>query len=300
MKQTFYSNGKLLLTGEYVVLDGATALAIPTKFGQSLTITHTNDKNIHWKSLTNENKVWYEEAFVIENLEYSSQTNLFSETLQKILHEAKKLNQRFLSESHGFTVETKLDFPRNWGLGTSSTLLNNIAQWAKVDAYELLEKSFGGSGYDIATAQHDYPVLYNNKRTPRAKKAHLPWEFTNNLFFVYLNKKQDSKEGIAHYKSQNIDPKTIEKVTDLTNKLLLCYDLPSFEKIITAHELLISKTIKQAKIKEKLFSDYPHIIKSLGAWGGDFVLVVGDKKNQDYFKNKGYKTIIPFSEMIIN
>ncbi|MEQ3661167.1 MAG: GHMP kinase, partial [Flavobacterium sp.] len=38
MKQTYYSNGKLLLTGEYVVLDGAKALAVPTKFGQSLSI----------------------------------------------------------------------------------------------------------------------------------------------------------------------------------------------------------------------------------------------------------------------
>ena len=36
--QTFYSNGKLLITGEYVVLDGAKALALPTKFGQSLVV----------------------------------------------------------------------------------------------------------------------------------------------------------------------------------------------------------------------------------------------------------------------
>jgi mevalonate kinase len=28
----FYSNGKLLLTGEYLVLDGAKSLALPTKF----------------------------------------------------------------------------------------------------------------------------------------------------------------------------------------------------------------------------------------------------------------------------
>ena len=36
---TYYSNGKLLITGEYVVLDGATALAIPTKYGQSLCVS---------------------------------------------------------------------------------------------------------------------------------------------------------------------------------------------------------------------------------------------------------------------
>jgi len=34
--QSFYGNGKLLLSAEYFVLDGAVALALPTKLGQSL------------------------------------------------------------------------------------------------------------------------------------------------------------------------------------------------------------------------------------------------------------------------
>lgn len=35
---SFKSNGKLLLTGEYLVLDGAVALALPTKMGQIMTV----------------------------------------------------------------------------------------------------------------------------------------------------------------------------------------------------------------------------------------------------------------------
>ena len=31
----FYSNGKLLITGEYVILDGALSLAVPSLLGQS-------------------------------------------------------------------------------------------------------------------------------------------------------------------------------------------------------------------------------------------------------------------------
>ena len=34
----FHANGKLLLTGEYAVLDGAKAIGLPTKRGQSLQI----------------------------------------------------------------------------------------------------------------------------------------------------------------------------------------------------------------------------------------------------------------------
>jgi len=36
--ETYRSNGKLLLTGEYVVLDGALSLALPTTLGQRLTV----------------------------------------------------------------------------------------------------------------------------------------------------------------------------------------------------------------------------------------------------------------------
>ena len=45
-KKTFYSNGKLLITAEYLVLDGAKAFALPTKFGQNLIIEETNHPEI--------------------------------------------------------------------------------------------------------------------------------------------------------------------------------------------------------------------------------------------------------------
>ena len=36
--QRFYSNGKLLLSGEYLILDGATGIALPTTFGQEMCV----------------------------------------------------------------------------------------------------------------------------------------------------------------------------------------------------------------------------------------------------------------------
>jgi hypothetical protein len=41
------------------------------------------------------------------------------------------------------------------------------------------------------------------------------------------------------------------------------------------------------------------MIKSLGAWGGDFVLATGDDKTISYFKSKGYNTVIPYSKMAL-
>ena len=48
-----------------------------------------------------------------------------------------------------------------------------------------------------------------------------------------------------------------------------------------------------------LFPDFDGVIKSLGAWGGDFVMVISNENPTDYFMEKGYETVIPYEEMIL-
>lgn len=289
-----------MLTGEYVVLDGATALAIPTKYGQSLEIDISEKKEIHWQSYDENGSLWFEDFFDLKNFESQNKESEISKTVSKILREAQKLNPDFLSKYEGIQVKTTLDFPRNWGLGSSSTLINNIAQWAEVDGFALLANSFGGSGYDIAAAQSDAPILYELKKgNSKFRKVNLPWDFTDSLFFVHLNKKQDSKDGIARYKNASGDKKSLQRISDISNKLLLCYSLSDFEALLNVHEKIISEIIKLPTIKEQLFNDCPNTIKSLGAWGGDFVLATGNENDMDYFKKKGFETVIPFEKMIL-
>ncbi len=295
---SFYSNGKLLLTGEYVVLDGATALAIPTKKGQSLEVETSKGKGIHWKSLDEKGAVWFEASFSLDTSISEKEDKVLFQLIQ-ILKEAQKLNPSFLAEEN-CKVTTKLDFPRNWGLGTSSTLINNIVQWAQVDAFKLLQNSFGGSGYDIAAAQNNKPILYtllNGK--PNVETVNLNWNYTESLFFVHLNKKQDSKEGIAQYKKSNSGTAIFSEISQITDKLVACKTLKEFEALIERHEEIISKTIGLPTIKNQLFIDYPKAIKSLGAWGGDFVLATGTETEKLYFREKGFMTIVPFDEMAL-
>lgn len=298
MKKSFHSNGKLLLTGEYVVLDGATAIAIPTKYGQSLLVESSEKQGLQWTSLDEKGAAWFEETFDLKDFSSANPKNKYAITLSKILREARNLNPDFLSNTKGIQVKTTLEFPRNWGLGTSSTLINNIAQWANVDAFTLLTKSFGGSGYDIAAAQNDFPILYQLKDgIPKTQQAELPWSFKKSLFFVHLNKKQDSKKGIAHYRNTAVSKTTIQKISNISNQLLQCSSLSDFERLMNLHEQIISETIQLPTIKRQLFPDYPNTIKSLGAWGGDFVLVTGTAQDMAYFKNKGFNTVVPFEEM---
>lgn len=302
MHSEFYSHGKLLLSGEYLVLDGALSLAVPTVFGQSLIVEEITSAKIYWTSLSNTDAIWFEAVINLNTLlvEKSNSPEV-SITLLKIITEAKKLNPNFLISGKGARVTTKLEFPQNWGLGSSSTLINNIAQWAAIDAFELLWNSFSGSGYDIACAQNSHAITYQLKnKKPLVQQVNFDPSFKNKLFFVHLNQKQNSREGIAQYRKYK-ENKTIalKRSTELTKAMLNSTVLSEFEILIDDHEALISSIIQLPKIKDQLFPDYFGCIKSLGAWGGDFVLVTGDETTASYFKNKGYETVIPYTEMVL-
>ena len=206
------------------------------------------------------------------------------------------------SEGKGYEISTELGFSRNWGLGSSSTLINNIAQWFEMDAYWLLKKTFGGSGYDIAAAQHNVPILYTlEEGKPTVLTSTFDPSFKDQLFFVHLNRKQNSRHSIEHYRSQSPAQlkEYIEKVTGLTHQILNAQQLEEFELLLEIHETLISQLINTPKIKTSLFADYPGTIKSLGGWGGDFVLATGGEKEREFFREKGYDTVVGYSEMIL-
>jgi len=299
-----------LLTGEYLVLEGASALAVPTKFGQDLSIEKIKEPQLIWGSFTNTGDCWFEAVFELPKLRLVQATfksdsdgsaDFIAETLQDILLESRKLNPEFLKSEHGFQVKTNLTFPRDWGLGTSSTLINNIAQWAKVDAFQLLWNSFSGSGYDIANAKYNSPILYEVKNQKSViKKVDFTPSFSDQLFFVHLNKKQDSKDGIARFKEKREKTNNeIQLVSEISRQLVKQQKLSEFEKLIHEHEKIISSIIELPTVKESIFPDYFGTLKSLGAWGGDFILATGNEDTPQYFKTKGYTTILRYSDMVL-
>ena len=303
--QSLYSNGKLLLTGEYLVIDGAKALAVPTQKGQALTVNEMGKgSQLIWKSLTYDEKCWLEVNFSLPDfsIEKSSDQNK-SNWLQKLLISVRELNPNFLTKSKSIEVKTTLDFPRDWGLGSSSTLINNVAQWAQIDPFSLHFKISNGSGYDIACAKEDSPIVYSTKHEIQTiTPIQLEKSFFDQVFFVHLNKKQNSFDAVTSYN----DVKTgieiqecIESLNQITNKFIQADSLKNWEQAMNEHEHLLSNVLEQETIKEKLFPMYPNSIKSLGAWGGDFAMATGTSSDINYFILKGYDTIVPWKEMVL-
>ena len=294
-----YANGKLLITGEYLILEGAYSLAIPCSKGQHIEYNaDQKSKVIDWKSFDFKQKLWFSVKYESDSLniiETNDKTKAIG--LQRILIEAYKLSKTVKLNGQ---ISTFLDFPNNWGLGSSSTLTVCISKIFKIDPLELHFKTSNGSGYDVACGHFNKPITYliNNKK-PIVKEIDFELPFSENIFFIHLNKKQKSENEIVRFKKQTKNKSiNINSISDITSEMIDCQNINLFNDLIDEHENIISYYIDKKPIKTELFPDFNGSIKSLGAWGGDFVMASSLDDSFEYFKAKGFNTIIPFHKMI--
>jgi mevalonate kinase len=307
MHQKAYSHGKLLITGEYAILDGAWGLALPTKLGQSLSLHPIEGKSWQWNSYLHNKQLWQQIEFDTKAiLEFDQSLNEldFKGRILQLLHAIFQLKSPLLSTNQAFQVKTQLEFPKDWGLGSSSTLVANLAECFQVNAYELLELSFGGSGYDLACAKAKQALIYQRQGfTPKISYTALSPKLTSHVYFVYRNQKQNSREAIQYYRQTpkpNLNT-AIKQLNLITKDLTSTDDLNHGEDLLLKHEAIIGKLINQTPVQQKLFSDYSSgIVKSLGAWGGDFMLVTAKQpQDLDYFRDKGYSIIKTYSSFVL-
>lgn len=301
----FHSNGKLLITGEYLVLDGALAMAVPTKYGQRLEVSlHDDFSGIRWEAKVL-NKGWLQVNFGsrLFKIIHTNDHDL-AQHLKGILKKAFELANISVDNQKGIKIRTNLDFDKNWGLGSSSTLFSNIGYWLDVNPHDLVRHTSNGSGVDVATARSDQPIFYQLvDGKPKITKVDFQPLFKKNLFFVHLGKKQNSAASVDEYRKKvKTNSNLIEEVSILSNVVSKAKSLVDFEKALAEHERIISSLLGVPRIKDQYFSDFNGEIKSLGAWGGDFVLATFNGNEVDlkkYFQNKGNKTVLRFDEMVL-
>ena len=297
----FKSNGKLLITSEYLVMKGAMALAIPAKLDQELNVISTNSDFVNWKSFNKDNQIWYEEKFFLDKgtLIYHGKKNKMSDLIVRLFDYIHKFNKP--EKSIGNEFIWKINFNINWGLGSSSTLINNLSKWAKVNPYKLLFSVFNGSGYDIACCDKSNPIIFQKKDDYLSvSDTTFNPNFLNNLFLIFLNKKQDTQKSVQNFlETDQSLSEGINQINEIVHEIENVKDITTFESLIERHEKIIANILQIPTIQNEKFPDYNNgVIKSLGSWGGDFVLATGDEKSVDYFEEKGFNTIRKISDLL--
>jgi mevalonate kinase len=325
----YQAHGKFLLTGEYLVLKGALALALPLKLGQSLEVSlaDTDTLRLHWIA-QQPDKPWFSVLFDTDTLEpITTDDPAKAEKLSSILKAVRQLKPNAFYGSD-MRFRTHLGFNPEWGLGSSSTLIANLARWANVNPYELLKLTFGGSGYDIACATAEEPIYYQLVNTgtalrqaqgPAKARVVEPFEtpnplvepidfnppFAEHLYFIYQGQKQSSSKEIKAFlaKANPIElEEDIEAVSEISRAVPNCQNLDEFGLLMQCHERIIARCIGQETV-QKRFPDFEGVLKSLGAWGGDFILAAtnwDESQVKAYFKGKGLEVVFGYKDLVLN
>lgn len=296
-KSEFYSPGKLLISGEYLIICGAKGLALPTQSGQTMTVSREEGPNrILWQAFLNDGSLWFEATFEYPQWKcLHSSDHKKAEMLLRILPAAGHK----VASGGSYTIQTKLDFDPAYGLGSSSTFLSNFAQWAEINPFDLLPLSFGGSGYDLAVAMQKKALIFSrDNHTPKWQEVHFKPAFSDELLFVYSGQKRVSKDAIKNFNCHEIPEHRIHLINEITAGILHCSDLNTFETFLDAHEICMSEILQVPTLKSAHFQDFPGAVKSLGAWGGDFFLATRKSIAKNYFSNKGYTIMFEWNELI--
>lgn len=293
IEMDFKANGKFLISGEYAILDGAWGLAFPLQHGQVLQTFPSSDWHTLWVSREADGTPWF-------HAHIHPGTGLVVETdqpeaakwLEKILRTIP--DHRRKERMKGRRVEVTASFNRNWGLGSSSTLVALVAKWMEWSPYALSDASFGGSGYDIACAGMDSPLLYRRLpgQDPEVKPVAIPEALLAQIFFVYSGQKMNSRSGIQHYRKQPPASDWLQEISDLSLHLSTHPDLEHWMNLLRQHETLMAKQLDLPKIAEQ-FPDFTGVIKSMGAWGGDFFMALHPDSSYicNYFLQRGYPDV---------
>jgi mevalonate kinase len=305
MVQKWHSNGKLMLTGEYLVLFGAKALAVPVKCGQSLEVREENGEPVFLFGTYVMGKPWFKASFNRNSFENSGSDNQkISSYLKEIFLAARSLNPEFLRNPKKLTAIATIDFPINWGLGSSSSLISNIAWWANVDPYALNRLVSRGSGYDIACARSQVPLLYSIREDVRTiEQVAFNPACLSNIWFVFLEKKEPTETNLSNT-LRHINPSLAEirEISDISDAFLRAGSVSEISQLMKRHELIVSGALQKKTLQSLMFPDFEGTVKSLGAWGGDFCMAVSEKNEsyvREYFEHKGLRTVLSYNDLVI-
>lgn len=302
MANVFRSNGKLMLTGEYLALRGAKVFAVPLQFGQELEIDSVTNPLVYWRTLFRD-QIIFDAIFETDRFEVmeSSDTEK-AQWIQKVFRAIREQQKEFLKDS-GAEATATIDLPMNYGWGSSSSFINNLCQWANVDPFMVNMNVGGGSGYDIACASAKKPILYSNElANPKFDEIDYQPGFERNLWFVFQENKMNTAEAIRRIRTKKVDKKQVAKISEISEKWVESNELTEIMNLMKEHESIMSNIIDLPTIGEQ-YQDFNGTVKSLGAWGGDFMLAASEMSGADvisYFTGKDRPTIFNWYEIVKN
>ncbi len=284
-------------------MEGATGLAVPVIWGQGMKVTESQGAGINWTTKDHKGDKWFEcKLNLIDLAIEKTNDEEKAQFIQSLIKSAAQLNSDFLSKWKKHKVTCDLEFDPSWGLGTSSTLIANLAVWAELSPFELFFDTQEGSGYDVAAAMAEEPLLYQ-KNDDELSFETFEWnkDLMDAIYVFYQGQKQSSLEEVRAWKSNRTwKKKDVKQVSDISESLADCENEADAIMLLGDQVKLMERILDRTAYDGR-FSDFEGVIKPLGAWGGDFGLALHQEEEytQKYLAEKGIETVFRLGDIVV-
>ena len=146
-------------------------------------------------------------------------------------------------------IETHLQFPQEWGLGSSSTLCALLARWSLGDAQKIQQAVWGGSGYDVAVAEVGKPLVYwISGDEPNWAEWRLMPELSANWWILMPGNKQNSRESLRSVKERLLElqqePFIMHQLKQIIDRIKLAEDVPTMEAGLEMYQAILGTILE--------------------------------------------------------
>lgn len=301
-----------MLCGEYAVIIGVEALALPVSLGQWMYVWEFDSPGggdrLIWEAKEKDGSTWLNESFALplETMEAETEKSSERDRSREVLHSMLSMvAEGFWKTGKSYRIETQLEFDRSSGLGSSSTMVANFARFAGLDAQKVQQKVLCGSGYDVAVAELGKGLAFwKNAEVANWDAWKLSADLTSKWKIVFLGKKQNSRNALADVKGKLME---IEKDDFLMHQLQqvcaavkMANQVPMLEAGLEMWQAILAMSLG-------LETPYQHfkfqpskggLCKWLGAWGGDMLLINDVFEESEREALKKYK-IVDWNQLVL-
>lgn len=267
-------------------------------------VRESSGAEIHWISQNENSEKWFE--CKLNLIDFSIEKTTDEERagfIQSLIRAAAQLNSDFLSQWKKYRVVTQLEFDSEWGWGSSSTLTTNLARWAELSPFELYFETQKGSGYDVAAAMASGPILYQKSEEELSFEGFdMNPDLLDHMYVFYQGKKSDSAKSVRSWKSvKKWTSGDVALVSEMSEKIAGGCGVSEAIDIFKEHERLLSGLLDLPLVQDQYSGFEGGVIKSLGAWGGDFALALHPDQNysENYFKSHSIDTWFRLADIVL-
>jgi len=305
MQYTFqyHSNGSFLLTGEYLVSEGSQAIVLPLKKGQTLVIKPIKEDLLIWEDIYNEETL-FTAVFSTDQIDIIESTDGEKASFVGDVLKTAMDHLASLSSLPGYYIKAIHNYPIHLDPGTRPALIACVAEWFNINPFRLSRAIMKDAGYGIAGARSSKPILYQLVDTsPDYKHIALNPSYTGNIYFVYAGDHEGlsgEREQIEH--TGNL-PHVIPKIREINKNIIQSGSLEDFEHALLEYEQFLSGLLNEKSVQERLFDDFPGVIKPLVTHNSKFLLVTWKgsmSELREFFAGYNLQTLFQWDELIKN